>query len=115
VKWQRLPDLKSRSPQQRNVVLHPEFVKGKYALYTRPQDDFIQAGSGGGIGWALCDDITNAVTGEEKIIDRRHYHTIKEAKNGQGAHPIKTKKAGCMSPTACGTVRPGFRYVLYAL
>ena len=114
VKWERLPDLKSRSPQQRNVVLHPEFVKGKYALYTRPQDDFIQAGSGGGIGWAFCDDMTNAVTGEEKIIDRRYYHTIKEAKNGQGGHPIKTKKGWLHVAHGVRNCAAGFRYVLYA-
>lgn len=84
--WERLPDLKTRS-QQRNVVLHPEFVDGKYALYTRPQDGFIDAGSGGGIGWALVDDITCAEVKEETIIDRRYYHTIKEVKNGEGPHP----------------------------
>ena len=89
--WERLPDLKSKS-QQRNVVLHPEFVDGKYALYTRPQDGFIDAGSGGGIGWALVDDITHAEVKEEKIIDQRYYHTIKEVKNGEGPHPIKTSK-----------------------
>lgn len=89
--WERLPDLKSKS-QQRNVVLHPEFVDGKYALYTRPQDGFIDAGSGGGIGWALVDDITHAEVKEEKIIDFRYYHTIKEVKNGEGPHPIKTSK-----------------------
>lgn len=87
--WERLPDLKSRS-QQRNVVLHPEFVDGKYALYTRPQDGFIDAGSGGGIGWALVDDMTCAEVGEEKIINFRRYHTVKEVKNGEGPHPIKT-------------------------
>lgn len=80
--WERLPDLKTKS-QQRNVVLHPEFVDGKYALYTRPQDGFIDTGSGGGIGWALIDDITHAEVGEEKIIDKRYYHTIKEVKNGE--------------------------------
>ena len=89
VNWERLPDLKTKS-QQRNVVLHPEFVDGKYALYTRPQDGFIDAGSGGGIGWALVDDITNAEIREEKIIDFRKYHTIKEVKNGEGPAPIKT-------------------------
>ena len=82
-------DLKSYS-QQRNVVLHPEFVNGKYALYTRPQDDFINAGNGGGIGWALIDDITQAEVKEEIIINHRYYHTIKEVKNGEGPHPIKT-------------------------
>ena len=89
--WERLPDLISKS-QQRNVVLHPEFVNGKYAFYTRPQDGFIDAGSGGGIGWALIDDITNAVVEEEKIINFRYYHTIKEVKNGEGPHPIKTDR-----------------------
>lgn len=87
--WERLPDLKSKS-QQRNVVLHPEFVDGKYAFYTRPQDGFIDAGSGGGIGWALIDDITNAEVTAETIIDERAYHTIKEVKNGEGPAPIKT-------------------------
>ena len=95
VNWERLPDLKTKS-QQRNVVLHPEFVNGKYALYTRPQDGFIDTGSGGGIGWALVDDITNAVVDHEIIIDPRHYHTIKEVKNGEGPHPIKTSKDGCI-------------------
>lgn len=113
-KWERLPDLKSRSPQQRNVVLHPEFIKGKYALYTRPQDDFIQAGSGGGIGFALCDSMENAVTGAEKIMDRRYYHTIKELKNGQGPHPIKTKKGWLHVAHGVRGCAAGFRYVLYA-
>ena len=112
--WQRLPDLKSRSPQQRNVVLHPEFVGGKYALYTRPQDDFIQAGSGGGIGWALCDSMENAVIGDEKIIDRRYYHTIKELKNGQGPHPIKTTKGWLHVAHGVRGCAAGYRYVLYA-
>ena len=89
--WQRLPDLKSRS-QQRNVVLHPEFVDGKYAFYTRPQDGFIDTGSGGGIGWALVDDIEHAEVKEENIINARHYHTIMEEKNSEGPHPIKTPK-----------------------
>lgn len=93
--WERLPDLKSKS-QQRNVVLHPEFVDGKYAFYTRPQDGFIDTGSGGGIGWALVDDIMHAEVKEEKIIDCRYYHTIKEVKNGEGPHPIKTPKDGCI-------------------
>nr|MDE6490454.1 glycosidase [Muribaculaceae bacterium] len=90
INWERLPDLKCDS-QQRNVVLHPEFVGGKYGLYTRPQDSFIEAGNGGGIGWTLVDDMTAAViSGEEYIIDPRIYHTIKEQKNGEGPHPIKT-------------------------
>lgn len=112
VNWERLPDLKSRS-QQRNVVLHPEFVDGKYALYTRPQDGFIDAGSGGGIGWALIDDITNAEVKEEKIIDCRHYHTIKEVKNGEGPHPIKTPKGWLHLAHGVRGCASGLRYVLY--
>ncbi len=110
--WERLPDLKSKS-QQRNVVLHPEFVDGKYALYTRPQDGFIDAGSGGGIGWALVDDMTNAVIGEEKIIDERYYHTIKEVKNGEGPHPIKTEKGWLHLAHGVRGCAAGLRYVLY--
>ena len=90
--WERLPDLKTKS-QQRNVVLHPEFVDGKYALYTRPQDGFIDTGSGGGIGWALVDDMTHAEVKEEKIIYERKYHTITEVKNGEGPHPLKTARS----------------------
>lgn len=112
VHWERLPDLKSKS-QQRNVVLHPEFVNGKYALYTRPQDSFIDAGSGGGIGWALIDDITNAETKEEKIINHRHYHTIKELKNGEGPHPIKTGKGWLHLAHGVRACAAGLRYVLY--
>ena len=112
VNWQRLPDLKSRS-QQRNVVLHPEFVNGKYALYTRPQDGFIDAGSGGGIGWALVADITNAVVEDERIIDCRHYHTIKECKNGEGPHPIKTPKGWLHLAHGVRGCASGLRYVLY--
>ena len=93
--WERLPDLKTRSPQQRNVVLHPEFVDRQYAFYTRPQDDFIQAGSGGGIGWGLSKSMNPAIIEDETIMDSRAYHTIKEVKNGQGPAPIKTPKAGC--------------------
>ncbi len=110
--WERLPDLKSKS-QQRNVVLHPEFVNGKYALYTRPQDSFIDAGSGGGIGWALIDDITNAETKEEVIIDHRQYHTIKELKNGQGPHPIKTSRGWLHLAHGVRGCASGLRYVLY--
>ena len=110
--WERLPDLRSKS-QQRNVVLHPEFVDGKYAFYTRPQDGFIDTGSGGGIGWGLCDDITHAEVTDEKIIYERKYHTITEVKNGEGPHPIKTDRgwlhlAHGVRATACG-----LRYVLY--
>lgn len=110
--WHRLPDLKSKS-QQRNVVLHPEFVDGKYALYTRPQDGFIDAGSGGGIGWALVDDMTNAEVKDERIIDCRHYHTIKEVKNGEGPHPIKTPKGWLHLAHGVRGCASGLRYVLY--
>lgn len=112
IHWDRLPDLKSKS-QQRNVVLHPEFVNGKYALYTRPQDGFIDAGSGGGIGWALIDDITCAEVKEEKIINRRFYHTIKEVKNGEGPHPIKTSKGWLHLAHGVRGCASGLRYVLY--
>ena len=112
VNWERLPDLKSRS-QQRNVCLHPEFVNGKYALYTRPQDGFIDAGSGGGIGWALIDDITNAEVKEEKIISERRYHTITEVKNGEGPHPIRTDKGWLHLAHGVRGCASGLRYVLY--
>jgi 4-O-beta-D-mannosyl-D-glucose phosphorylase len=110
--WERLPDLKTRS-QQRNVVLHPEFVNGKYALYTRPQDGFIDAGSGGGIGWALIDDITHAEIKDEKIINFRYYHTIKEQKNGEGPHPVKTDKGWLHLAHGVRGCAAGLRYVLY--
>ena len=110
--WERLPDLKTKS-QQRNVVLHNEFVNGKYALYTRPQDGFIDTGSGGGIGWALIDDITNAEVKDEKIINHRYYHTIKEVKNGEGPHPIKTKKGWLHLAHGVRNCAAGLRYVLY--
>ena len=110
--WERLPDLVSRS-QQRNVVLHPEFVNGKYALYTRPQDGFIDAGKGGGIGWALIEDITNAVIEDEKIINYRYYHTIKELKNGEGPHPIRTSKGWLHLAQGVRGCASGLRYVLY--
>jgi 4-O-beta-D-mannosyl-D-glucose phosphorylase len=112
IHWDRLPDLKSKS-QQRNVVLHPEFVDGKYALYTRPQDGFIDTGSGGGIGWALIDDITNAEIKEEKIINSRHYHTIMECKNGEGPHPIKTSIGWLHLAHGVRGCASGLRYVLY--
>ena len=112
LKWERLPDLKTRS-QQRNVVLHNEFVNGKYALYTRPQDGFIDTGSGGGIGWALIDDITNAEVKDEKIINHRYYHTIKEVKNGEGPHPIKTEKGWLHLAHGVRNCAAGLRYVLY--
>ena len=114
VQWERLPDLKSRSPQQRNVVLHPEFVDGHYAFYTRPQDDFISAGSGGGIGWALSKSMDPAVVEEEIIIDQRHYHTIKEVKNGQGPHPVKTPQGWLHVAHGVRNTAAGLRYVLYA-
>jgi 4-O-beta-D-mannosyl-D-glucose phosphorylase len=110
--WQRLPDLKSKS-QQRNVVLHPEFVDGKYAFYTRPQDDFIGAGSGGSISWTLVQDIENAEVTEEKIINFRYYHTIKEQKNGEGPHPIKTSKGWLHLAHGVRGCAAGLRYVLY--
>lgn len=112
IHWERLSDLKTRS-QQRNVVLHPEFVNGKYALYTRPQDGFIDAGSGGGIGWALVDDMTCAEVKEEKIIDSRYYHTIKEVKNGEGPHPIKTPQGWLHLAHGVRGCASGLRYVLY--
>ena len=94
-------------------MLHPEFVDGKYALYTRPQDGFINAGSGGGIGWALVDDMTHAEVKEEKIIDYRYYHTIKEVKNGEGPHPVKTPKGWLHLAHGVRACAAGLRYVLY--
>ena len=110
--WERLPDLKTKS-QQRNVVLHPEFVDGKYAFYTRPQDGFIDTGSGGGIGWALVDDITHAEIKEETIIYERKYHTITEVKNGEGPHPLKTPKGWLHLAHGVRGTADGLRYVLY--
>ena len=110
--WERLPNLVSQS-QQRNVVLHPEFVDGKYALYTRPQDGFIDAGSGGGISWALIDDITHAVIKKEIVIEQRHYHTIKEVKNAEGPHPIKTPQGWLHLAHGVRACAAGLRYVLY--
>jgi 4-O-beta-D-mannosyl-D-glucose phosphorylase len=110
--WERLPDIISRS-QQRNVVLHPEFVNGKYALYTRPQDGFIETGNGGGIGWALIDDITATEIKTEKIINSRQYHTIKEVKNGEGPHPIKTPRGWLHLAHGVRLCAVGLRYVLY--
>lgn len=112
--WERLPNLKSASPQQRNVVLHPEFVDGKYAFYTRPQDDFISTGSGGGICFGLCEDITNPVIcTEEKVISPRLYHTITEVKNGAGAVPIKTEKGWIHIAHGVRNTAAGLRYVIY--
>lgn len=113
--WERLEDLVSLSPQQRNVVLHPEFVDGKYAFYTRPQDSFISAGRGGGIGWGLCEDITAARIGEESIVDPKVYHTIKESKNGAGAVPIKTEAGWLHIAHGVRNTAAGLRYVLYCL
>jgi 4-O-beta-D-mannosyl-D-glucose phosphorylase len=111
--WQRLADLKSKSPQQRNVVLHPEFVNGKYAFYTRPQDDFIQAGKGGGIGWGLASSIERAVIEKESIIDNREYHTIQEVKNGLGPAPLKTPQGWLHLAHGVRNTAAGLRYVLY--
>lgn len=111
--WHRLPDLITYSGQQRNVVLHPEFIDGKYALYTRPQDGFISVGSGGGIGWGLCTDITQAEIREETIVDFKVYHTIKEMKNGQGPAPIKTDKGWLHLAHGVRNTAAGLRYVLY--
>ena len=112
VNWERLPDMESKS-QQRNVVLHPEFVDGKYALYTRPQDGFIDAGNGGGIGWALVESMEKIVIEDEKIINHRHYHTIKESKNGEGPHPIKTDRGWLHLAHGVRGCASGLRYVLY--
>lgn len=112
VNWERLPDLMSPE-QQRNIVLHPEFIDGKYALYTRPQDGFIDTGSGGGIGWALVDDITHAEIRKQKIINTRHYHTIKEMKNGEGPQPIRTERGWLHLAHGVRACAAGLRYVLY--
>ena len=113
--WERLDNLKTlNSPQQRNVVLHPEFVDGKYAFYTRPMDDFIDTGSGGGIGFGLCEDITHAVIDEEIITSKRKYHTLTEAKNGAGAVPIKTEKGWIHIAHGVRNTAAGLRYVIYA-
>ena len=113
--WERLDNLTTlHSPQQRNVVLHPEFVNGKYAFYTRPMDDFIETGSGGGIGFGLCDDIEHAVIDEEKMTSLRKYHTITEVKNGAGAVPIKTEKGWIHIAHGVRNTAAGLRYVIYA-
>ncbi len=113
VVWQRLGDLVTPSPQQRNCVLHPELVNGRYAFYTRPQDGFIDAGQGGGIGWGLARDIEHAVIEEETIIDSRQYHTITEAKNGLGPAPIKTDQGWLHLAHGVRNTAAGLRYVLY--
>ncbi|USB32360.1 glycosidase [Paenibacillus sp. YPG26] len=111
--WERLPNIQTKSPQQRNVVLHPEFVDGKYAFYTRPQDGFISTGSGGGIAFGLCDDVLNPVIDREDIIDERRYHTVYEVKNGQGPAPIKTDKGWIHVAHGVRNTAAGLRYVLY--
>nr|WP_154959599.1 glycosidase [Paenibacillus xylanexedens] len=112
-RWERLPNITTNSPQQRNVVLHPEFVDGKYAFYTRPQDGFISTGSGGGIAFGLCEDILNPVIHEEIIIDERKYHTVYEVKNGQGPAPIKTDRGWIHIAHGVRNTAAGLRYVLY--
>ena len=112
--WERLPNLVTlRSPQQRNVDLLPEFVNGKYAFYTRPMDDFIDTGSGGGVGFGLCGDITHAVIDEEIITSPRRYHTITESKNGEGATPIKTERGWLHIAHGVRNTAAGLRYVIY--
>jgi 4-O-beta-D-mannosyl-D-glucose phosphorylase len=113
VKWERLHDLVTSSPQQRNVVLHPEFVEGKYAFYTRPQDGFINAGSGGGIGFGLSDSMEAAQIHDEVVIDPKIYHTVYEAKNGLGPAPIKTKHGWLHLAHGVRNTAAGLRYVLY--
>lgn len=112
--WERLPNVKTNSPQQRNVVLHPEFIDGKYAFYTRPQDGFISTGTGGGIAFGLCDDILNPVIDQETVIDERVYHTVYEGKNGQGPAPIKTERGWIHIAHGVRNTAAGLRYVLYA-
>lgn len=112
-RWERLPNLRTVSPQQRNVVLHPEFINGKYAFYTRPQDGFIDTGSGGGICFGLCDDIENASIEEEILVSPRVYHTITESKNGAGAVPIKTEKGWIHIAHGVRNTAAGLRYVIY--
>ncbi|RED36642.1 MULTISPECIES: glycoside hydrolase family 130 protein [Paenibacillus] len=111
--WERLPNIQTGSPQQRNVVLHPEFVDGKYAFYTRPQDGFISTGSGGGIAFGLCDNILNPVIDQETVIDERRYHTVYEVKNGQGPAPIKTDRGWIHIAHGVRNTAAGLRYVLY--
>jgi 4-O-beta-D-mannosyl-D-glucose phosphorylase len=113
VAWERLADLRTHSPQQRNVVLHPEFVDGKYAFYTRPQDGFINAGTGGGVGFGLSASITNAIIDEETIIDPRIYHTINEAKNGLGPAPLRTSLGWLHLAHGVRNTAAGLRYTLY--
>lgn len=111
--WERLPDLITYSGQQRNVVLHPEFIEGMYGLYTRPQDGFISVGSGGGVGWGLSKTMTNAVIETETVVDAKQYHTVKELKNGQGPAPIKTSEGWLHLAHGVRNTAAGLRYVLY--
>jgi 4-O-beta-D-mannosyl-D-glucose phosphorylase len=113
LRWERLPDLETSSEQQRNVVLHPTFVREKYAFYTRPQDSFIDAGSGGGIGWGVCDDIARAEIREERLVDARVYHTIKEVKNGLGPPPLRSADGWLQLAHGVRNTAAGLRYVLY--
>ena len=113
IHFERLPDLVSNSGQQRNVVLHPEFVNGKYAIYTRPQDGFIDIGNGGGIGLGFIEDMTNPVVQDEKIIFGKNYHTIYELKNGLGPAPIKTEKGWLHLAHGVRNTAAGLRYTLY--
>jgi len=113
LEWERLPDLATLSPQQRNVVLHPEFVKNQYAFYTRPQDGFVVAGTGGGIAIGFCVNIENAVIEKEIVIDEKKYHTVYEAKNGQGPAPLKTEKGWLHLAHGVRNTASGLRYVLY--
>ena len=113
VHWERLPDLRTSSPQQRNVVLHPEFVNGLYAFYTRPQDGFISAGSGGGIGLGFCQSMENPEIHDEQIIDPKRYHTVYEVKNGQGPAPIKCDLGWIHLAHGVRNTAAGLRYVLY--
>ena len=113
ITWERLPDLKTKGGQQRNCVLHPEFVKGKYAIYTRPQDGFIDIGKGGGIGFGLTDSMENPVIAKEVVIENKIYHTIKEVKNGLGPGPIRTKKGWLHLAHGVRNTAAGLRYVLY--
>ncbi|WP_411334716.1 glycosidase [Metabacillus indicus] len=114
-KWHRLPNVQTPSPQQRNVVLHPEFVDGKYAFYTRPQDGFISTGSGGGIAFALCDDVLNPIVNHETVMHEKRYHTVYEVKNGQGPAPIKTDKGWIHIAHGVRNTAAGLRYVLYTI
>ncbi|PQA59247.1 glycoside hydrolase family 130 protein [Siphonobacter curvatus] len=111
--WERLPDLQTPSPQQRNVVLHPEWVAGKYAFYTRPQDGFIQAGTGGGIALGLADSMEKAIITQETLLDPKDYHTVYEVKNGQGPAPLKTALGWLHLAHGVRNTAAGLRYVLY--